>query len=850
MKVIFRLVIILIVILAILVGAVGGLALSLVRKPLPQTEGTIALAGLNGEVTIRRDSYGVAHIYAASLADLIFAQGFVHAQERWWQMEFQRHIGMGRIGELVGDVPRVRANDIFIRTVGWNRAAQADADAASPETRAFLESYSAGVNAYIAGKTGGELGVEYSLLGVTGVTIPIEPWQPVHTFAWAKVLAWQLSNGYDLERDMITLRKTFGADTDTYLNDLMPPYPGEVFPYTVEPSDFSGGILSAASLRPPTGIDYSHVATTMIGDMDALNTLLPHGASNSWVVAGSRTTTGKPLLANDPHLGQQSPALFYQIGLHCTPVTAACPLDVTGFSLPGAPFILIGRNARIAWGLTTPPVDNEDLYIITPDPADPTKYILDGESIPFTMITETIRFGDGTAPLDVPVKITRWGPLVTSDKDSEGNPQQPMALRWTGIEGTTDLIGSSYKLNIAANFDEFREALKTWNTPSQNFVYADVDGNIGYQLPGKVPIRGAGHSGLFPVDGSVTTYDWKGFLPYDLMPRLYNPERGYILTANQAITPPEYAAMLAGRLDGEYGEGATYLSNQDPAYGFRAGRIRDLILATEQHSVDTFKAMQADTFSYPASKLLLMGLGYDYGDTIPAAFLAWLRGWNYTLTAESGQAVFSETFWNLTVQKLWRDELGQGYGLGSRGVWATILQLGQPDSRWWDDVTTPAIKETRDDILKAAFLEAYQTVTKHKGVNYETWRWGDVHRVTFLANPLGVSGIAPIESLVNSGPIGVGGGSATINRQDYLYDAAIFTFEVDHVSVLRLIVDFNDLEASWWSHAPGQSGHPASGNYRDQLEMWARVGYLPMVTIPEKMGEVKVLNLRPTVLSR
>jgi penicillin amidase len=822
-----RILLVIVLIIAIAIAAGGGFIAYTLQRPLPQLAGTLRLNGLSAPVTIYRDAQGTAHIYASDVRDLFFAQGVVHAQERWWQMEFQRHVGQGRIGELTGRVESVLRSDMFIRTVGWKQAAENDLRALSPESREVLEAYARGVNAYISGRSPADLALEYTLLGLTGVRIDVTPWEPLHSIAWGKVLAWQLSGNFAFELNYLNLVDRLGEErAAAFLNDWLPEFPYEARQSIIEESDLP--ILpyvprTGAERIPPQRLGI--LQRVIAGGFNAAQLERAFGAaSNSWVVSGAWTASGKPLLANDPHLAPQMPSLFYSIGLHCAPVSAACPYDVVGFSLPGAPGVLIGHNGRIAWALTTPYTDTQDLYAIQLAPNNPDQYIVDGETLTMSISNEEIRFGDDPNSVFIRVRQTIFGPIITDlPAYVSYNTGKPLALRWAGNdpEKPYDLIGALLALNRAQNWEDFRAALTDWQVPSQNFLYADVDGNIGYVLPGRVPIRAADHNGLTPVDGSTRRYLWQGYLPYEHMPRLFNPERGYIVAANQRVAPNAYAAQLQER----FGTDLIYFTNFNADYGYRSQRIRDLLLARTDHTPQTFAQMQQDVYNDFAATLMPVTLGLDHGAAIPAAALDWLRTWDYHMRPESGQAAWFAAFEFELAERLWKDEIGDTPITDGRFMWSTARLLEQPDAMWWDDLDTPDVRERRDDILRAALAAAYQTVVERLGADFAKWRWDALHSITFVSNPLGQSGIGLIEDYVNIAKIPVGGNAATLHRTSSYGDNP---FEVTEIAVLRVIFDFADLSRSVGIHSTGQSGHPASPHYRDLVQPWARFEAYPL----------------------
>lgn len=841
---------IVIVLILLLAGAATGYAYTTIRKVLPQVDGTLSLPGLDGKVEVYRDASGIPQIYATTIRDLFYAQGVIHAQDRWWQMEFNRHTAQGRISELTGSNDFALKADTLIRTMGWNRAAQADLEVVTPESKKALDAYSEGVNAYIAGKTGSDLAIEYSLLGVRGINIPIEKWEPLHSAAWTLAMAYNLSGNMDDELELATLYKKLGNDmVDKY---YAPPYPFDQRLTILNAEDLpiqpgSAAVVRNAPLVAP-GTDLTTIQTTLVGGASPdLGLSFGRGigiGSNNWVISGKRTQSGKPLLANDPHLGIQMPSIWYEVGLHCVQVSAACPYDVVGFSFPGAPGIIIGHNQRIAWGLTNVGPDVQDLYIIKVDPKDDTKYEVDGKTLDMQVITETIRFGDKTPAKDIRVRVTRFGPIITDSPSYAKSYDRPLALRWTATSEKSDVLGALLAVNRATDWATFREALKGFAVPAQNFIYADTDGNIGYQTPGLIPIRAKDHSGNTPVDGSTTQYDWKGYIPFDNLPRIFNPPRGYIVTANQAVVPPDYYTQLVDAIGDRFGKDSNYLISYFWSYGYRSQRINDLIKATDKHTIDSIKAIQGDNYNGSAAELLPSVLKLDFGSDIPKEVIAWMGQWDYQNGMDSGQAALFEAFWNQLVRKVWGNKLDYVPSGGTNLMWGTRLLLDAPDNTWWDDVTTPNKKETRDDTLRSAFVDAYRALSTQLGSDYKTWKWGTLHTAKFVSNPLGASGINVIENFVNGGPVAVSGGTEIVNASSWTVNDP---YNTRSISSMRMIVDFSDFNNSLWIQSTGQSGHPASPHYRDLIEKWRTIQYDTMLWGPEsiKKAAVSTLILQP-----
>ncbi|HLY24876.1 MAG TPA: penicillin acylase family protein [Aggregatilineales bacterium] len=850
-----RILLIIVVIILLLAGGLTGYIGVTLRKMLPQTGGTLNVPGLNGPVTIYRDASGIPQIYASTTHDLFMAQGIVQAQDRWWQMEFNRHTGLGRISELVGNNATALSSDIFIRTAGWNRSAQADVAASSPGTVAVMQAYADGVNAYIAGKSGPDLAVEYSVLALKGVSIPIEKWEPVDSLAWGKVMGYSLGDDLDSELERTKLYQKLGADghniVDNYYNATYP-YDsrqtilkdGEVLP--IKPDAPQPAQTNAGPLVPP-GTDLSHVQTALVGGLPAdFGPYLQRGgafASNNWVIGPKLTQSGKPILANDPHLGIQMPSIWYENGLHCKPVSTACPYDVEGFSFPGVPGVIIGHNARIAWGVTNVnQLDTEDLYIIKVDPKDDTKYEVDGQSQDMKIVTETIKFGDGTPSKDVRVRITRYGPIITDSSAYANQSDKPLALRWT-LDEPTDLFGAVLGVDRATDWQTFRQALTGWRWPSQNFVYADVDGNIGYQMPGLAPIRPAGFSGQVPVDGSTSQNDWKGYVPFEYLPHVYNPARGWIESSNDPVITPAYFAALSDALGSQFGKDSVYDFGKTYDYGYRGQRISQLIQANDKHTVDTVKAIQGDNASGSAAELLPTVLKLDFGSDVPKTVIDWMGQWDYQENMDSGQAALFEAFWTQLTTKVWGSHFGYVPD-GSNVAWGTKLLLDQPDNPFWDDPTTTDKKETRDDMLRSAFVAAYSDVTKSLGADYKTWKWSTLHTATFSSKPLGASGISVIENLVNYGPVGVGGGSLTINHSGW---STSDPYATQSISSMRMIVDLSNFDNSQWIISTGESGHPSSDHYHDMTDKWRTIQYDTMRFSEDaiKQAATATLTLQP-----
>ncbi len=827
-------IIFLILLLLIVVVVVGGFLIynDTMNGPLPQTSGSLNVKGLNAQVEILRDNWGIPHIYGSSMHDIFFAQGYVQAQDRWWQMEFFRHTGDGSIEELTGKQASVLGTDVFIRTVGWERTAEKTAAQMSADEKAVLQAFTDGVNAYILNRPASDLSMNYRLLGITGVNIPIQPWTITDTLVWGEVMSWNLTDatGYKYTRQELT------ADLGAQMtSDFAPAWPYNnpdrptiLYPTDLPVSDASKGNATTSEIAPQNVVVSPILAGNVRIGQFAYSSNTDIG-SNNWVSTGSMTQTGKPLLANDPHLGIQMPSIWYEIGLHCLPQTADCPLNVVGFAFAPAPGVIIGHNDKIAWGVTNAEADVQDLYQIKVNPSNPLQYMWDGQWKDMSVVNETISFGDNQPSLTIKVRETDLGPVINDNKidDKTGqingyNNDDPMVLRWTGNEPST-VFDAVLKLDQATDWTSFRSALSEWDIPSQNFVYADVMGNIGYQMPGHIPIRPKGQSGLMPYPVAGDADVWQGFIPYDDLPRIFNPARDFIVTANQPTVPMQYYDQLATTL----GKDENYLFSYDWDYGERAQRITELLKQDAPNTIASYQTIQGDNKNVDA--VLIMP--YLANLQIPAGSVQqardYLTSWDFQMSKDSGQAALFGEFQAKLLQDVFGDQLPSDIQADNHEVWSVVQLLAQPNNAWWDDTTTKDKVETRDDILLKAFTEAVQATAAAMGNNPADWQWGKLHTATFVSNPLGMSGISLIEKLVNRGPVAVSGSTDTVNATGW--NPSSGNFETDSLPSMRMIVDVSNFDNSVTMDTTGQSGNPGSPHYDDMIENWRTIQYHPML---------------------
>ena len=794
------------VVVVIVAVVAGGSYLYLTRRAFPQIDGTLQIPGLRAPVTIIRDKNGIPHIYAGNQHDLFLAQGYVQAQDRLWQMELQRIGVSGRSSELSPSVSNIE-QDKFVRTLGWRRAAQADYGVLDDDTKSILQAYADGVNTFIATHPN-NLPPEFAIVGLfsgKGFNYAPEKWQPVDTLQWAKAMAWSLGGNWDVELYRAALIKKFGAEQAAALyNDLVPPYDFQKMPAIVTQN-----------------VSYQNVPLESVSGLRQLDNISgPRGSdigSNNWVISGARTTTGKPLLANDPHLGIQMPSIWYFSGLHCQPVSADCPYDVVGASFAGMPGVVIGHNARIAWGVTNVGPDVQDLFL---EKIDGNQYEYKGQKIDLAIVPETLVIKGqlpadyhpspnetdaydaqrGATTITLNVRSTVHGPIV-SDVDSDAaqaGGDLAVAFSWTAINVADQTMASFIGV-----------------------IYADVDGNIGYQTPGRIPIRAKG-DGQLPVPGWTGEYDWIGYIPFDELPRAFNPPEGYIVTANNAVVGPEYK----------------YFLGMDWDRGYRARRIVDLITVKDQLNADDIAAIQGDNLNLSAQEIVpyLKTLTVD-GDA--QLVLDQILAWDFHEQRDSSGASAYQVFWLHLLMNTFADELGPlapDYIDGGPTNREALTQLlAKPDSPWWDDVTTNGVKETRDDILKKALADGASQLIGELGRNPADWTWSKLHTALFASQALGTS---PLAFLFNRGPYVVDGGTAAVNatstgsnfKKAYSNPPGKLAdiFAERSTPSLRQIVDFADLNSSRFIHTTGESGLPTNPHYDDFIDKWRNIQYVPM----------------------
>ncbi len=827
-------------IVTVLAVVVAGVWYWFTRQAIPRTEGTLRVAGLSAPVEIVRDAYGVAHIYARSTEDLFFAEGYTHAQERFWQMEFQRRTAAGRLSEILGET--TLETDRYLRHFNFVESSEEAYALLDNETKRVIDAYSAGVNAYIADRRPAQLGLEFAFLGLQGTEWEIEPWTPIDSISWGYMMIFDQGGRPNQDLRVANMIAAIGIDRFT---DLYPTYRADR-PTIIDSSELD--FLSGASAAPLAELSDDELAylLSFSQDGDATGTpaflaaaMTPYGAgSNSFAVSGDLTATGDAMLANDPHMGVRMPALWYGVGLHCAPKSDDCPYELRGFSLPGVPGILIGHNDRIAWGLTNAAFDAEDVFIERVNPEDPDQYEVNGEWVEMEVRREEIAVRGWDKPDVIFVRSTRNG-VVASDSmvtasrfgaTDDGVEPYALSFAWTALEPVQS-VRSVMMILRAQNWDEFLAAAEYFEAGKQNLLYADVEGNIGYVMPGKVPIR-AGGDGAIPVPGWNDDYIWTGFIPFDDAPRVLNPAQGFIVTANNAqVRAEEYPHHIARFQD----------------QGQRAQRITELILADRDRiNLQDMQSIQTDNGSISALEVIPYLRQLRIDDPAVAAARDRLVAWGGQMHRDSAEAALYNIFWVRLIANTYNDQLLPEFYPDGRHTTADSMFfiLQEPDKGWWDDVRTADATETRDDILLRSLTEAYAEGVATLGEDMDGWAWGDLHTITFQSDTLGSSGIGFIENLFNRGPFPTSGSESVPQKTCWNVNDG---YKVSCIPALRQIIDLGNLDNSLMVHSVGQSGHPLDPHYDDLIAMWQNFQYHPSNWSREaaESGEHELLVLEP-----
>lgn len=767
--------------LAAMTGAgLAGLYRLLLRQPLTPLDGVVAAPNLDLDVEIVRDEAGVPHIYAATSRDLYYALGYVHAQDRLWHMEFNRRLGRGTLAEIFGE-PGL-GYDRFMRRLGWKHVAAAEAVALEQDERAALDAYVAGINTFLT-RHRWRLPLEFRIL-----RFQPRPWEIVDVLAFGKVMSWLLSSNWDNEWFRAQILDRCGPEVAAQVER---------------------GYPEGQPLVIPAGVSYTGLSDSLLVEFQEAQRalgVLTGGMSNAWAVRPEKSTTGAAVLASDPHLLPQMPAIWYEAHL------CGDGLDVSGVTMPGLPAVLIGHNAHIAWGVTVSMVDTQDLFVEQIDPTDTSRYKTPSGWEPLKVRLEEIQVRGRAEPVVEEVQETRHGPSLT--------PLLPGETRFLAIQspvlGAQQTVRGAMRLHRANNWGEFRNALSDWGV-SLNFVYADDEGNIGYQLSGQVPRRQKG-TGLLPAPGWDANYDWAGFLPFDELPNAFNPPSGYVVSANNRLVGDDYPHHLT----------------HDWIDGFRAMRIESQLQSREQHSPDDFAAMHLDFYSEAARQIIELLANLEPTEPMAVRAVAHLHRWDYRLTPESIPATIYVELKRRLLHNAFGPKLGPltdafigdatpggiaGSAYPARVTGFLIDLLRQADPAW---LAGNSSFSTWTELKQASLDQAMVNLRARLGDDMDTWQWGRLHQVRF-DHILGR--VKPLDRIFNRGPYPMGGDDTTPCQ------SALSTGSYDAGSWIpsyRQIVDLGNLAASRSIHTTGQSGHPGSPHFDDFIPSWRRGHYHPM----------------------
>lgn len=787
----------------------------LFRMALPQVSGTLTAPGLGAPVEVVRDKWGIPHIYAQSLADAAYGLGWCHAQDRLWQMELNRRIGAGRLSEFVG--PLALEADRLLRRLGLRRAAEAESAHLDPAEQSVAEAYCRGVNAAVA-RMGSRLPLEFRLLGIRP-----QPWTPADILSWGKVMSLFLSLNWEEELLRYKLAQQVGPERAARLETHYP--------------------AGQPVITAPGGEGAADVAAELLRLMGAARAFLPlgtAGASNNWVVSGSRTATGKPLLANDPHLQLTVPSIWYEAHLVC-PET-----EVTGCTFPGVPMVIIGHNQHVGWGFTNSFVDVADLYLEKWHPSE-AACEFEGRWEPAQVRQEIIRVKGGPDVTET-VYVTRHGPVLA------GGPLGPgpaLALRWAGLD-PGHFIRAFIGMNTAGDAAAFRLALRDFPTPSQNIVFADTAGNIGYVMAGLAPIRRKG-TGLTPVPGWTGAYEWTGWVPFDELPQLWNPPAGYIVTANNKVVEADYPHHISW----------------DFMPGYRAQRIAELLTARPALTPQDFRNIQMDVCCAPGREFAAHCRALAPADPMQQRALAALLEWDGHLHPDTVGGTVYEVMLHHAVRRAYEPLMGPELlelWLGKsnvlvapanntvgRSTTALLRELAARDPAFFAPPAAAAVAAAAapvaggsgadpwDQLLAASLAEATAYLSRTLGPDPAAWQWGRLHRLP-MNHALGA--VKLLRPIFNGPVVPVGGDAATPHATGYIphqpYMASAFGPSYRH------ILDFADLTRSQSVHPGGQSGHPRSRHYMDLFPLWCRGEYHPMLFTRAAVDQHAEASLRLT----
>jgi penicillin amidase len=738
------------------------------HSAIPQYKGEIIVSGLGTDVTVYRDERGMPHLYAENEHDLYFSVGYVMAQERLWQMDLIRRATTGRLSEIFGK--DYVQTDLFLRSLRMTEKSKAVIENEDPEIVSFMQAYADGVNTFITA-AGNKLPPEFKILGYKP-----DPWKLEDIANIIGYMGWDLASG-NLTSDLFNYRLGQKIGTEK-ASELIPDWKA------VKSMIFTGFVLNDTLLKE---------AQSFISSMDKLPPLgvISFSGSNNWAVSGKRTETMKPILSNDMHLSLGSPGIWFQMHQ-----VVPGKLNVTGVVVPGQPFVVAGHNEKIAWGMTNLMVDDIDLFAEKINPENQNQYYFNGEWKDMIVRKEIIKIKDGQEDTLV-LKFTHRGPIISEfRKVSDAS----LSMRWTGYD-TSDEIRSVCLLNRASGWNEFRSAISTFKSISQNIVYADIDGNIGLNTGGGIAVRKG--NGTFIRNGETDEFDWKGFVPFEQLPYSFNPENGYVSSANNRTVGDDYP----------------YYISSDFILPYRINRIRQMLDEKEIFGMDDFKRMILDQHSNYAELLTpyILRLNERKSELSPGELTALtsLSGWDYDMNASLIAPSVFEYFRMSFAENLLADELGDIYGdmTGTVRDYYIYRILNEGQDRWVDNINTTAGEGLNDIILKS-FKDCISDLSRDRGTDQSKWEWGSIHKIV-LEHPLGSVKILDRIFGFNSAQYSIGGSSHTVSP--YSYGAG---FKVNHGASERHIFNTANWDESYTVIPTGASGVPSSEFYLSQTESY------------------------------
>jgi penicillin G amidase len=804
--------------LVTLAGLAIGAGYAWLRATVPSASGRLVLEGIAAPIAISRDREYVPHVFAKSRRDLLFGLGFAHAQDRLWQMELSRRSGQGRLSEIFGE--RSFTTDVFLRTLDLYGHAERSLAALTAQDRQDLDAYADGVNAFMTRRTGWfepRLAPEFILLRHTP-----EPWRPADSMVIAKLMALQL--GANINHELARLAYAAQGLKAAEIEDLMPSDAAEHAPplpelaelYPLQRAVLPGRRAAAGFVDAGMG-----------------------GASNNWVVAGARTRSGKPLLANDPHLGLTAPSVWYLAHLALEQAGAA-PVNVVGASLPGVPLIVLGRTDALAWGYTNTGADVEDIFIEKLNPDNGAEYLTPEGWRAFVREPMAIVV-KGVGARHLERRRTRHGPVLPGfyrGLEALLGPGHVAALQWTALSDDDTTLAVGLLAPGLKTVADYMERMQRYVGPMQNMVVADASGHIGLIAPGRVPLRDPANTvaGRAPVPGWDARYDWKGYVPFQDLPRLMDPPQGAIGTANTRIV----AANAAQHLTFDW----------DPA--FRQRRIEELIIAAGRgpHDLNSMRQAQADVLSLAITRLQpLMTAAAQIGEKVDQQLLDQLTGWDGSMRADLPEPLIFTAWLREAVRAIYHDDLGFAFDRfwGSRATALIRLLEGRATGRDWCDDRTTSPRKSCGAVLAAALASAVEDLERRYGKDRSKWRWGDVHQAHSEHRPLGavgkIAGLLDVAAIFNISVASPGDDyTLDVGRMDFTSSEP---FANRHAASYRAIYDFADLDRSLYMHTTGQSGNAFSPFYRSFAERWAKVDYIEIATKPDRILVLGTWTLTP-----